>query len=85
MGFIAVADQIREQFNSPEVIKQFSEDASSQTIKKDNAFSGNRIITENCVDCTEIVSRGHCRNIIIKNPELIDIEPKHKKKVRQKL
>jgi hypothetical protein len=75
---------IKEQFNSPELTKYFSENASSQTMEKEDKYFGKRIVTEDCSDCTEMVSRGHCKNIVIKNIELIDIEPKRKKKILKK-
>jgi len=81
---------IRGQFNSDstEIINYFENnfktDSPTDTLKKENAYSGNRIVTADCSDCMEPVSRGYCEKITIKNPALIDINPKRKKKTTKK-
>lgn len=70
---------IKEQFNSDnETIINF-------TNKQEELYSGEKILLDDCAGCKEIVSRGHCPNIIIKNPILIDIKPKRRKKIKLEL
>jgi len=81
---------IREQFNSTSTEirnyfeNYFKNDSSSDTLEKEDTYSGNRIVTADCSDCMEPVSRGYCEKITVKNPALIDIKPKQKKKITKK-
>jgi len=69
---------IKEQFNSNnQIIIDF-------TCKQEELYSGEKILLDDCAGCKEIVSRGYCPNIIIKNPILIDIKPKRRKKIKLK-
>ena len=71
---------IREQYNtrSEEIqalyAEKFKDNADIDTRDRDDMFSGKKILTADCAECNEMVSRGHCTKIFLKNPELIKVQ-----------
>jgi hypothetical protein len=69
---------IRDQFYTNESISLLP---ATENDDPDNPYSGKKISVENCSYCVEMVSRGWCPVIRMKNQELKEILPKRKKKI----